>query len=93
MLTGTIFGFRVHALRKSRKEPQRVLAELLDVSTNQICEIEKGRKTTKLENVARLCRHYNVSADYLLGLIDEPRPLAPGAADSRPPFGHPGESD
>ncbi len=84
MLTGTVFGFRVLALRKSRNEPQRVLAELLGVSANQICEIEKGRKTTKLDNVVRLCRHYNVSADYLLGLIDEPRPLEPEDTDGGP---------
>ena len=38
-------------------------------------EIENGRKTTTKEKLALICRHYNVSADYLLGLTDEPRPL------------------
>ena len=42
---------------------------------NQIMEMENGRKTTTLEKLALICRHYNVSADYLLGLTDEPRPL------------------
>ena len=27
------------------------------------------------EKLTMICQHYNVSADYLLGLIDEPRPL------------------
>ena len=36
-----------------------------------------GRRTTSFENLASICTHYNVSADYLLGLIDEPRTLTP----------------
>lgn len=71
----TIFGKRVRTLREARKEPQRALAELLGVSITQISDIEKGRRTTGIENIVSLCRHYNVSADYLLGLIDEPRVL------------------
>ena len=27
--------------------------------------------------VKPMCEHYNISADYLLGLTDEPRPLFP----------------
>ena len=37
--------------------------------------MENGRKGTTMEKLAVLCRHYNISADYLLGLTDEPRPL------------------
>ena len=37
--------------------------------------MENGRKTTTFEKLTIICKHYNVSADYLLGLIDEPRPL------------------
>ena len=37
--------------------------------------MENGRKETTMEKLAVLCRHYNISADYLLGLTDEPRPL------------------
>lgn len=77
MTDGTIFGTRLRTLRRNQKETQQVLADLLDVSTTQISDMEKGRRTTGINNVIKLCRHYNVSADYLLGLIDEPRPLEP----------------
>ena len=64
-----IFCMRVKKLRKNAKEQQKDLAEASD--------IENGRRTTSFENLASICTHYNVSADYLLGLIDEPRTLTP----------------
>jgi hypothetical protein len=35
--------------------------------------MESGKKTTTAEKIAKICRHYRVSADYLLGLSDDPR--------------------
>ncbi len=71
MTTKEIFAQRMRQLRKETKEPQRVLADLLDVSINQISEMEKGTRMTTLEKLPTICRHYKVSADYLLGLSDE----------------------
>ena len=31
-----------------------------------------GKKTTVSEKIVKICRHYRVSADYLLGLSDDP---------------------
>ncbi|SCJ72212.1 HTH-type transcriptional regulator immR [uncultured Flavonifractor sp.] len=73
--TKEIFSQRMRELRKQTGQPQKVLAELLDVSVNQISEMEKGTRMTTLEKLAVICQHYNVSADYLLGLTDERRPL------------------
>ena len=56
-------------------ESRKNLADLLSVSISQVSEMENGRKGTTMEKLAVLCRHYNISADYLLGLTDEPRPL------------------
>ena len=53
------------------------MAEYLGVKPNQIGEMENGRGATTLSKLALLCEHYNISADYLLGLTDEPRPLFP----------------
>ena len=33
-----------------------------------------GRATTSAERIALICQHYNISADYLLGLTDDPVP-------------------
>ena len=71
MTTKEIFAQRMRQLRKETKEPQRVLADLLDVSINQISEMEKGTRMTTLEKLPTICRHYKVSADYLMGLSDE----------------------
>ena len=75
MYSNELFGTRLRGLRKLRGETQQELAELLGVKPNQIGEMENGRKASTFSRLAQLCEHYNVSADYLLGLIDEPRPL------------------
>ena len=75
MYSNELFGTRLRGLRKLRDETQQELAELLGVKPNQIGEMENGRKASTFSRLAQLCEHYNVSADYLLGLTDEPRPL------------------
>lgn len=75
MYSNELFGERLRALRKQRGEKQQELAEFLGVKPNQIGEMENGRKASTFAKLAQLCEHYNVSADYLLGLTDEPRLL------------------
>ena len=50
------------------------VAKLLGVGKSQISELERGSASTTLEKLSLICQHYNVSADYLLGLTDEPEP-------------------
>ncbi len=69
-----LFGERLLALRTARGEKQPALAEFLGVSVPQISEMERGKKGTTMEKLTLLCLHYNVSADYLLGLTDDPKP-------------------
>ena len=66
------FGQRLREVRKKSGETQKSLAAVIDVSPVQISEMESGKKTTTVEMVALICQHYDVSADYLLGLKDEP---------------------
>lgn len=75
MLLQGIFGQRLQMLRKERNEKQETIGELLGVSRAQVSEMERGNNGTSLERLALLCEHYNVSADYLLGLTDERREL------------------
>ena len=76
MFQKEIYGQRLKALRKEAGETQAQLAAFLGIKPNQVVEMENARKTTTLEKLAMICRHYKVSEDYLLGLIDEPRELA-----------------
>ena len=75
MYSNDLFGERLRTLRKHRGEKQQELAEFLGVKPNQIGEMENGRKASTFSKLAQLCEHYNVSADYLLGLTDEVRSL------------------
>ena len=73
MFSKELFGQRILQLRKQHNETQKDLAELLDVGKGHISEIERGNRTTSAERIALICEHYQVSSDYLLGLVDDPR--------------------
>ncbi len=75
MLHRDVFCIRLKKLRKERGEQQKDLASAIGLSQTQISTIESGKQGTSFDKLAAICQHYNVSADYLLGLIDEPRPL------------------
>ena len=74
MFSKELFGQRVLEQRKKSGETQKALAQMLGVGDTQITEIEHGRATTSAERIALICQHYGVSADYLLGLTDDPMP-------------------
>ena len=69
-----IFGERLREIRIENGESREALGKAIGVRLSQVAEMENGRKGTTLERLVVLCRHYNVSADYLLGLTDEPKP-------------------
>lgn len=51
---------------------QEQLAEKLGLSLQSISCIELGKKAVRPENLANLCKHLNVSVDYILyGKRDE----------------------
>jgi len=74
MFSKKLFGQRIYELRNSSGETQAVLGEILGVKKAQISGIERGNATTSAERIALICEHYHVSADYLLGLTDDPEP-------------------
>ena len=74
MFSKEIFGQRLKAIRKENKETQDDLALVLDVGKSHISEMERGNRTTTAEKIALICQHYRVSADFLLGLSDDPKP-------------------
>ncbi len=69
-----IFSIRLREVREKAKESQKDLANAIGVKTTQISEMENGKKGTTLERLVILCHHYHISADYLLGLSDQPEP-------------------
>lgn len=74
MFSAKIFGQRLREIRKSKNQNQESLGLILGVKKSQISEMERGSTSTTLEKLSLICEYYNVSADYLLGLTDEPKP-------------------
>mgnify|MGYP001035454704 FL=1 len=73
MFSRELFGQRLLEIRKKNHETQPDLAQLLNVSKSRISEMENGKNTTTIEKFALICEHYKVSANYLLGLSDDPK--------------------
>ena len=73
MFSKELFGERLRYTRNRAGESQRVIADKLGITVTQISDMENGKKTTTAEKIALICEHYKISADYLLGLTDEPR--------------------
>ena len=71
MFSKELFGERVSEIRKQHGETQKKLGNTIGMSSNKVSEMEGGKKTTTSEKIAKNCRHYHVSADYLLGLSDD----------------------
>ena len=72
MFNRETFGKRLRELRRSRGEKQDDLGQALGLRKAQISEMENGKIGTTLEKLVLIIGHYQVSADYLLGLKDEP---------------------
>jgi transcriptional regulator with XRE-family HTH domain len=54
---------------------QAEIGHVLQTSQQGYNHIEAGRAELKIEDLARLCEFYNLTADYLIGLTDIPKKL------------------
>ena len=67
-------GKRLYYLRKQFGMSQKELAERIAVSPFTVSSYENGRSDPNDEIKVRIAQVFNVSVDYLVGLIDEPVP-------------------
>ena len=61
-------------MREDKDKTQTDIARLLNKSQQGYSHIENGRAELKIEDLKLLCEYYGVSADYIIGLTNEPRP-------------------
>ena len=66
---------RIKEIREERKISQKELAEYLDMEQQHYSRYETGKVKVNVEMVKKLAVFYNISADYILELTDEKRPL------------------
>lgn len=59
---------RLTALRVDRDIGQKEIADILGCQQSAISKYETHKTKYSVEDIILLCRHYHVSADYVLGL-------------------------
>ena len=66
-------GNRIRELREVKGISGTKLAEMIGISPQYLYDLERGEKRLNEETIARLTEVLKVSADYLLGLSDQPQ--------------------
>lgn len=66
---------RLRNTREDHDLTQAELGKILNKSQQGYSHIESGRAELKIDDLAKLCHFYNLSADYLIGLTNKKRPL------------------
>ena len=62
-------------LREDNDKTQKEIAEYLGTTQQVYSRYEKGENEIPVRHIISLCKYYNVSADYLLGLSKKQKGL------------------
>ena len=54
---------------------QADIAKILETTRQQVSKWETGTQMMGIDKYIKLAKYYNVSVDYILGLINDPKPL------------------
>ena len=91
MSNNNIIGERIKELREQAGEKQEELGEMTFYDRRCISYYERGLRMPKADTIIAIAKHYNVSADYLLGLTDNVktpcdlcRYAPPSSSDGKP---------
>lgn len=63
------------SIREDRDLSQQAVANILHVSRTTYTGYETGYRRIPLESMIELAKYYNLSLDYLCGLVDQEKPL------------------
>ncbi|MBO5294877.1 MAG: helix-turn-helix transcriptional regulator [Clostridia bacterium] len=66
---------RLCDLREDHDKTQAEIADLIGTTQQQYCRYEKGVRELPMHHFITLAKYYNVSLDYLAGMIDTPKKL------------------
>lgn len=62
---------RMRNLREDNDKTQQQIANYLGTSQTMYARYERGANELPIHHLLALCKYYNVSADYILGLSDK----------------------
>ena len=70
---GLDYRTRLRNIREDRDLTQAEVGKLLNKSQQGYNHIEAGRAELKIDDLVKLCKFYDLSADYLIGLTAKPK--------------------
>ena len=68
------YAERIRELRQDNDYTQQKIAYILGVAQTTYSQYELEKRPMPIEYLVALCKFYNVSADYILGLTNKKRP-------------------
>ena len=66
---------RLKDLREDADKSQAEIAKIIGTSQSYYAQYENGKRPIPLDRMVLLAKYYNISLDYLAGLIDIPKKL------------------
>jgi transcriptional regulator with XRE-family HTH domain len=66
---------RLKDIREDFDKSQEEIANVLGTSQSYYAQYENGKRAIPFERMVILAKYYNVSLDYLSGLIDTPKKI------------------
>ena len=67
----TDYRTRLRNIREDRDLTQTQIGKLLNKTQQGYNHIEAGRAELKIDDLVKLCKFYDLSADYIIGLTNE----------------------
>lgn len=71
----TDYRARLRGVREDRDLTQAEVGKILNKSQQGYNHIEAERAELKIDDLVKLCQFYNLTADYLVGLSDQPQKI------------------
>lgn len=69
------FGEKIRLLREEKEINQTQLAKVTNMTQRKVSYIECGKYEPSISDIIVLCKFFNVSSDYLLGLCEKKKSL------------------
>ena len=64
------YHIRMRNLREDRDLTQKEVGAIINKSQQGYSHIEDGRAELKIDDLIKLCKFYNVSSDYFIGISE-----------------------
>ena len=64
---------RLRNIREDRDLTQSEIGKVLNKSQQGYNHIEAGRAELRIDDLITLCQFYDLSADYIIGLVNKPK--------------------